>query len=121
MSIRPQRVASLLKEELGAVLVKEYAGQLEGLTTVTEVRLSPDLRVARIYVSIFGNAEVRERTMEFLTAELPHIRGLLGSRIRIRFMPELHLHMDQTLDHVDRINAIIKKIHDEKPDDNPPE
>jgi selenobiotic family peptide radical SAM maturase len=66
MSNRPQRVASLLKEELGAVLVKEYAGQLPGFTTVTEVRLTPDLRVARIHVSVFGNAEVRERTLEFL-------------------------------------------------------
>ena len=121
MSNRPQRVASLLKEELGAVLVREYAGQLAGFTTVTEVRLSPDLRVARIYVSIFGNAEVRERTMEFLTAELPHIRGILGGRVRLRFMPELHLHLDDTLDRVDRINAIIKKIHDDSPDDRTPE
>jgi ribosome-binding factor A len=117
MSNRPRRVASLLKEELGDVLVKEYAGLLAGFTTVTEVRLSPDLRVAQIFVSVFGNAEVRERTMEFLTAELPHIRGILGGRLRLRFMPELHLRLDDTLDHVDRINAIIKKIHDDRPDD----
>jgi ribosome-binding factor A len=121
MSNRPQRVASLLKEELGSVLVREYAGLLPGLTTVTDVRLSPDLRVARIYVSVFGNADVRERTMEYLEAELPHLRSVLGGRMRLRFMPELHLHLDDTLDHVDRINAIIKKIHDDRPDDRTPD
>jgi ribosome-binding factor A len=116
MADRPRRVASLLKEELGAVLVKDYAGQLAGFTTVTDVRVSPDLRVARIYVSVFGDAEVRERTMEFLREELPHLRGILGGRMRLRYMPELHLHLDDTLDRVDRINAIIKKIHDDRPD-----
>ena len=84
--------------------------------------MSPDLRVARIYVSIFGNAEVRERTMEFLTSPSFRISGEsseAGSGSGL--MPELHLHLDDTLDRVDRINAIIKKIHDDSPDDRTPE
>lgn len=112
MANRPDRVASLLKEELASILTREYAGQLPGFTTVTEVRISPDLRNARVYVSVFGSSEVKQQTMEALEAETPHMRSMVAGRIRIRFVPELLFVLDETLDRVDRINTIIKKIHD---------
>lgn len=114
MGNRPERVASLIKEEIGAILAREYSGQLKGLTTVTDVKLSPDLRNAKVFVSVYGPADVRRSTMEFLGDETPHIRGMIGSRIRIRFTPELRFVLDETLDRVDRINQLIKQIHEER-------
>jgi ribosome-binding factor A len=120
MPKRPERVASLLKQELGEILVREYGDLTAGFTTVTEVRLTPDLRIARVYVSVFGTQEVREKTMALLEAETPRIRSLIASRIRIRFIPELQFIQDDTLDRVDRINSLIRQIHrdENKSDDS---
>lgn len=116
MSIRSERVASLLKEELGSLLGREYAGEGLGFTTVTEVRLTADLRQAKVYVSVFGSEEQRRHTIGFLEAETPRIRSLLASRIRIRFMPSVVFVLDDTLDRVDRINTLIKQIHRDDPE-----
>jgi len=116
MTIRAERVASLIKEEIGAILIREYNGQAVGFTTVTDVRMSPDLKIARIYFSVFGRADVKEQTMGWLEQEKPHIRGLLASHLRMKFTPALQFFLDDTLDQVDRINTLIKKIHDEAGD-----
>jgi len=116
MANRPQRVASLLKQELADILMREYADQTFALTTVTEVRMTPDLRNARVYISIFGNGEAKAKTMEMLEAEKGHIRGMIGARVRLRFTPDLQFVQDDTLDRVERINSLIKQIHrDEEP------
>lgn len=111
MAKRPERVASLLKQELADILMREYADQTVGLTTVTEVRMSPDLRIARVYISVYGDDEAKARTMEMLDAEKGHIRSLIGSRVRLRFTPDLQFVRDDTLDRVERINTLIKQIH----------
>jgi ribosome-binding factor A len=111
MAKRPDRVASLLKQELADILMREYADQTLALTTVTEVRVSPDLRIARVYISVYGDAEAKERTMEMLDAEKGHIRALIGARVRLRFTPDLQFVRDDTLDRVERINTLIKQIH----------
>jgi len=114
MSIRTERVASLLKEEIGAILQKEYRQPEIGFTTVTDVRVTPDLRIAKVYLSIYGSEEVRQETMARLEHDKPQLRSLLAKRVRIRFMPTLELYRDDTLDRVERINAILKKINDER-------
>jgi len=111
MAKRPERVASLLKQELADILMREYADQTPALTTVTDVRVSPDLRIARVYISVYGDAEAKERTMEMLDVEKGHIRGLIGGRVRLRFTPDLQFVRDDTLDRVERINTLIKQIH----------
>jgi ribosome-binding factor A len=120
MSRRTERVASLIKEEVGAILTREYSDRSYGFTTVTDVRMTPDLKIARVYFSVFGSADVQSRTMAMLEEEKAHIRGLVGSHLRLKFIPALQFYLDDTLDHVDRINALIRKIHDEggaPPDD----
>ena len=116
MSIRTERVASLIKEEIGAILTREYNDPTLGFMTVTDVRVTPDLRLARVFFSVLGPEKVREKTMRFLEAERSHIRGLVGSRLRLRFVPDLEFRLDTTLDRVDRINALLKEIHKEKPE-----
>lgn len=113
MSIRTERVASLIKEEIGAILVREYSDRSFGFTTVTEVRMTPDLKIAKVYFSVFGSPEVQTKTMTMLKEERSHIRGMVGSHLRLKFTPALQFYLDDTLDHVDRINHLIKKIHDD--------
>jgi ribosome-binding factor A len=115
MSIRTERVASLIREEIAGILIKEYGGQGLGFTTVTEVEVSGDLRVAKVFFSVFGSDEVKTKTMARLEEERSHIRGMIGSRLRLRFVPELQFHLDGTMDRVDRINRLIKEIHRDEP------
>ena len=113
MSIRTERVGSLIKEEMGALLTREYSGSGMGFTTVTEVRVTPDLKIAKVYFSILGNPEVQSRTMAYLEEEKQHIRGLIASHLRMKFTPALLFFLDDTLNQVERINTLIKKIHDD--------
>jgi ribosome-binding factor A len=113
MSIRTERVASTIKEEIGSILIREYSDKSYGFITVTDVNVTADLKIAKIYFSIFGDPAVQERTMAMLENEKQHIRGLVASHLRLKFMPALQFYHDNTLDRVDRINHLIKKIHDD--------
>ncbi|MGB9772727.1 MAG: 30S ribosome-binding factor RbfA [Bacteroidota bacterium] len=115
MSIRADRVASLLKEELSALIEREYSDPAYGMITVTAVEMSGDLRHARIFVSLYGSEETRERTFALLEDDKRHIRALLASRVRLRYAPEIEFRIDDTLDRVDAINSLLKKIHNELP------
>lgn len=112
MSIRAERVASLLREELGEMFSREYNNASSGFITVTDVRLTGDLRHARIFYSVLGPVEARERVAEILAADTQRIRGTLAGRLTLRFMPALEFILDETLDRVERINTIIRRIHD---------
>ena len=112
MSIRTERVASLIKEEIGAILIREYRDRLHGFMTVTDVKMTPDLKIARVYFSIFGSPDVRQKSMDLLEDDKSHFRQIVGSHLRMKFIPSLQFYLDDTMDHVDRINTLIKKIHD---------
>lgn len=111
MSIRTERVASLIKEEIGSILAREYADPQYGFITVTGVVMTADLKIAKISFSVFGNEEVRTKAMKMLEQQKQHIRGLVASRLSLKFVPTLQFFLDDTLDRVDRINRILKKIH----------
>ncbi len=111
MSIRTERVASLIKEEIGALLVREYNDPAFGFITVTDVTMTPDLRIARVYFSVFAKPDVQKQTMAMLEEERGRIRSLVGSKMKIRFIPELQFFLDGTQDRVERLNKIFKEIH----------
>lgn len=113
MSVRTKKVASLIKEEISLIIQRNFSGLSEGLITITEVRMSADLRIARVYISIFGPTDVRETTLKMLESNKKEIRLLMAARIRLKYTPELHFHLDETLDRVEAINNLIKRIHNE--------
>jgi ribosome-binding factor A len=114
MSIRTERVASLLREEIGSILIREYNDTANGFITVTEVRVTPDLRIARIYFSIFGADGIQARSMAMLEGEKQHIRQIVASRLTLRFVPVLEFYLDDTMQRVERINTLIRKIHNDE-------
>lgn len=111
MSLRTERVASLIKEEVGTYFTREFRDPSYGFITVTEVHVTPDLRIAKIYVSIMGNGEVKSRTMKMLEDHKGEIRSFIGSNMRLKFTPSVQFYIDETLDRVERIDQLIKRIH----------
>ncbi|MEP0859989.1 MAG: 30S ribosome-binding factor RbfA [Ignavibacterium sp.] len=114
MSHRVDRVEHLVKEEISDILLHKVKDVDLGFLTVTHVRMSPDLRVASIYLSVFEK-EKREIVLERVKDRTGFIRTELAHRIRIRFVPELRFFIDDTFDYVEKIEGLIKKIHE---DDN---
>ena len=114
MSIRTERVASVIKERIAAILIHDFNDPALGFITVTDVRMSPDLKIAKVYFSVLGNEEVQAKAMKTLEAEKQHLRGLVASHVQLKFAPTLQFYLDHTLEEVDRINRLINKIHEDE-------
>jgi ribosome-binding factor A len=82
-----------------------------GFMTVTDVRVTPDLRQARIYVSVFGDVRRKEQSLKLLEEHKSAIRSAIGKAVRLRFTPEVEFHLDESMDHAMNLEAIFKKIH----------
>ncbi|HEY9166910.1 MAG TPA: 30S ribosome-binding factor RbfA [Candidatus Kryptonia bacterium] len=112
MSVRTEKVAHLIKEEVGSLIERDYRTSEMGFITVTKVTMSPDLRLAKIYLSIFGDNKTKERTLFLLNESKKDIRRYIGSRVRLKFTPEIALFIDDTLDYVMNIEELLKKAHE---------
>lgn len=110
---RPKRVGDRIREELAELLMSEMKDPRVGFATVTEVRMSPDLRHARVFVSIYGDDEEREAGMEALKHAQGYLRSAIGRRVRLRHVPELHFELDETLDRSERIEELLEQVRPE--------
>ncbi len=111
MSVRMEKVASIIKEEVGIIFQRNFGMEEYGFLTVTDVRVTPDLRVARIYVSIFGDAERKKKSLAMLEAQKGFVRSMLGRNISMKFTPSISFFLDETIDNAMRLEDIFKKIH----------
>jgi len=111
VSHRIDKIENLIKEEISLIFLFKLQNLGSGLITITSVRVSPDLKTAKIYISIFEK-ERRERVLEKIRSKTKFIRSELASRITIKFVPELKFFLDDTLDYVEKIEGLIKKIHE---------
>ena len=110
-SIRQQKVNSLILRELAEIFRQETPSLLPGgMITVTAVRVSPDLGLARTYVSLFPVKD-KLAALERIRGHGPHVRGLLGRSIghQMRVVPELSFHLDDSLDRAEEIDELLKK------------
>lgn len=114
MSIRTERVASVIKERIAEILIHDYNNPSLGFITVTDVKVSPDLKIAKVYFSVFGNEAVQSKAMKTLEAEKQHLRGLVASHVQLKFAPALQFYLDHTLEEADKINRLINKIHEDE-------
>ena len=107
---RVDKVANLIQQELADILLRKGKDWLPGvLISVSKVRVSPDLSVARIFLSIFPSDKAKEH-MEKLLAHTPEIRKELGLKLRhqLRIIPELILKLDDSLDYQDNIERLLR-------------
>lgn len=115
---RAARVGDLLKEELSDLLLRNIRDPRIGFVTITEVRVSPDLRHARVYFVTHERGEAEQRTLEGLESARGYLRSELGRRLRLRYVPDLNFTVDETLDHSFRIQEILKSLETKvKPDE----
>jgi len=115
MSHRIDKIEQLIKEEISMIFLYKLQDPAFGLLTITNVKVSPDLKLAKIYISVF-HREKREAVLEKIMISAGYIRSELAHRIKIKFVPELKFFIDDTLDYVEKIEGLIKKIHED--DDN---
>lgn len=110
MSIRSEKVASLIKEEMSGILLREIVLETHVFLTVTDIIMSPDLKIAKVYLSIYDSDEKKDAAINELMRRKGEVRHLLGSRIRLKFTPDLQFYLDNTLDKVESLERIFKKI-----------
>ncbi len=123
MSHRIDKVEHLIKEEISLIFLHKLSELNLGFVTITNVKLSPDLKIARIYLSVLEK-EKRALVLEKIEVKKGYIRTELAHRVRIKFIPELKFFVDDTLDYVEKIEGLIKKIHEDdnnKSDEGPAE
>lgn len=116
-SKRQLKFARLIRQEISEILQRDFVGRFPGsLVTVSDVSMSPDLGLAKIYFSIFPVAGTK-KIMEMLNAEKSKIRGALGRRIgkEVRIIPELAFFDDQTAEEASRMDKLLDSL------DIPPE
>jgi ribosome-binding factor A len=112
VSVRSEKVGSLIKEELSVLFQRTFSMAEYGFLTVTEVVMSPDLKVAKVYVSIFGDEERKKKSLVRLEAQKTSVRSMLGHAVRLRFTPEIIFYLDETLDRAMKLENIFHKIHE---------
>ena len=110
MSQRTERVDELLRQEIGALLAKEIADPRIGFATITDVETSPDLRHAKVWVSVIGGKADRDETLRALQQSMGYVRHELGRRLRIRRIPELHIRLDDSAERGTRLLHLLNEL-----------
>jgi ribosome-binding factor A len=104
---RAHRVAHLIQAALARLLVEGLKDPRVGFVTVTEVRLTDDLRWAQVFVSIFGEAAQRQQTLQGLRAASGYLRREVGHTLQLRTVPELTFVHDDSLDRAQRVQQVL--------------
>jgi ribosome-binding factor A len=118
---RTDRLNSLLTEVLSEVIMREVKNpNVAPLTTVTRVDISKDLHHAKVYISVIGTKEQKEKTVEALESAAGYIAVVASKKVVMRYFPTLTFKLDSSVEEHLKIDAVLEKIHDEQRTRNPP-
>ena len=109
---RTERIAEQIREEVSQILATEVADPGVGLVTVTRVKVTPDLSLARIYWTIIGDAAERTRTTKALQRAAAFVRHVLATRVTLRRVPEVAFQYDEGLAAHQRVEELLHEIHE---------
>ena len=109
---RSDRVNSLLQRELGTLISEELRDPRIAFPTVTAVEITPDLRSAKVHVSVLGDEEAAGKTMKALEDAKPFLSRELGERTDLRFVPELTFVHDRSAEQAVRISALLREARE---------
>jgi len=113
MTLKQERVSELIKEEVSRIIREKVSDPRIGFLSVTGVDLSPDLKNAKIFISVLGGKQEKDKTFEGLKSATPFIRGQLGQALELRFVPEIHFVHDKSIERGSRVLAIMSKLERE--------
>ena len=111
-SRRPHRLALQVQHEVSLMIARDMKDRRIGFVTVTGVELSPDLRHARIFVSLMGSESAKKEGLEALNHAAGWIRHELGQRVRMKFLPDIVFLPDTSQDYGERIDKLIDEIRE---------
>jgi ribosome-binding factor A len=107
---RTDRIDQLLREEIGRLVTEEVADPRIGFATITRVETTPDLRHARVWVSVIGQPAERRETVAALGRAMPFVRRELGKTLRIKRIPDLHVELDDTAERGTRVLQLLDEL-----------
>lgn len=123
---RPERVGEEIRQELASLLAREVHDPGIGFVTLTHVKVSPDLQLARVFYTILGDERAKRDTQRALERATPFLRRHIGARVRLRRVPEIRFEFDRGVEHQDRVERILmdlaaeRKARGEPEDGTPP-
>lgn len=115
MSRRVERVADAIRAAIAEILLRELKDPRVGMVTITGVRLSPDLRHARVFFSVFGDQARRDSALEGLRRAAGFIRRELARRVETRVSPELAFEYDVGIEESERLSRLLKEDEPNEP------
>ena len=107
---RQNKISRLIQKELSEIFLLQTKAMTGVLVSVSAVRISPDMSIARVYLSVFPSEKSQE-IVKNINDNMKSIRFELGTRVRhqLRIIPELKFFVDDSLDYVERIDELLKK------------
>ena len=112
---RREKVSDLVREEVARLLQAEVHDVRLGFITVTDVTMSPDLKHARVFVSMLAEGEARENAMMALKAASGFIRRRIGQTLRLRYTPQISFALDTSIEYGARIESLIQEARSLSP------
>ncbi|MBC8478522.1 30S ribosome-binding factor RbfA [bacterium] len=104
------RVAGEVKKSLAMIFTRRLKDTPPGLISIPEVRMTPDLLLARVFISVPGDEQTKSDTLRFLKRHNGEIRHLLAGELRLKYVPELQFKLDESLENVDRLKELFTRI-----------
>ncbi len=110
---RLQRVGDLVRAEVSDLMLRGLKDPRIGFASVTEVRMSPDLRHARVYISVLGDDSKVRSALAGLRSASGFLQRELGARLRLRNTPKLTFIHDESIERAAHMEELFRKLHDE--------
>jgi ribosome-binding factor A len=115
LGYRPDRVGDQIRQDLSEILARgDVRDPGIGFITLTSVKVSRDLQVARVFYTALGDSRERDETARALERATPFLRRQIGSRLRLRRVPAIEFRFDETIQHQDRIEQILRDLREEE-------
>lgn len=112
MNTRLERVSQLIRDEISSILRRDIHDPLIGFVTITDVRVSPDLRHAKVFFSVLGTDEQVKDSIKGVLRARKHINALLAERLDLRYIPKLHFQYDETAARAQRMEQLLNSEHE---------
>ena len=108
--LRVRKIQEFIKQEVSNIILRELKDPRIGFITVTDARITGDLREATVYVSLFGSDAEKADTLKALKSANGYIRSEVGKRLGIRYSPKIEFKEDTSLDYGMKIDKILRDI-----------
>ena len=122
MTARTEQLDELFRQEIAEIVARDVADPRIGFATITDVETTPDLRHAKVLVSVIGPAEDRRTTLVAMGRKMPFVRHELGKRLRLKRIPEFHLELDDSVERGTRVLQLLNELEEGRvAEDVPPD